>query len=132
MAADSASASESRPPVWAGHVGPHPDTELERWIDFFVALGGRLAVHQPPIASIELRGGTHIVLQLADEVDEKLASLPPAEISTTSASWRQSAGTVFHCGITSPVWAPWQATCQMAAGVPLSLSICVYCQGYEL
>ena len=88
MAADSASASESRPPVWAGHVGPHPVTELERSIDFFVALGGRLAVHQPPIASIELRGGTHIVLQLADEVDEESASfdLMVEDIEATHAA----------------------------------------------
>jgi catechol 2,3-dioxygenase-like lactoylglutathione lyase family enzyme len=48
-------------------------TDLDAAVEFFVALGGRLAVHHPPMASIELRGGTHLVVREADEVSGDVA-----------------------------------------------------------
>ena len=61
--------NDERPPIWAGHLGPLPVTDLAASKAFYRALGLRLATDLDHMASMELRGGTHLVLQLADEAE---------------------------------------------------------------
>ena len=55
--------ADRRPPIWAGHVGPLVVDDLDAAIAFYVALGLRPAARTPDLASLELRGGTHLVLR---------------------------------------------------------------------
>jgi len=60
--------TDARPPVWVGHI--HLDTDrLVESHDFFVSLGMRSLVKTAEIAVLELRAGTHLVLQLRDSVE---------------------------------------------------------------
>jgi hypothetical protein len=56
----------SRPPVAIGHVWLRV-TELVQATQYFVTLGLRLIHQAQAIAVLELRGGTHLVLQPAPE-----------------------------------------------------------------
>ncbi len=61
------SASDSeRPRVWTGHVGPVPVPDVGAAIDFYLALGCRLAHQQEHLAILELRGGTHLIIDVGD------------------------------------------------------------------
>lgn len=60
--------SDARPPVWVGHI--HLETDrLADSHDFLVKLGMRSLVKGEDFAVLELRAGTHLVLQLRDEIE---------------------------------------------------------------
>ncbi len=59
---------DARPPVWVGHI--HFETDrLAESHDFLVLLGMRSLVKSEEFAVLELRAGTHLVLQLRDTID---------------------------------------------------------------
>lgn len=60
-------ASGERPPVWVGHVGPLVVGDLEEAIAFYRRLGLHPGFHHDDMASMEMRGGTHLVLLRGDE-----------------------------------------------------------------
>jgi len=62
VAVDPSSAAAQRPPVWIGHVGPLVVADLSESIAFYERLGLRPGFHHDGMASMELRGGTHLVL----------------------------------------------------------------------
>ena len=60
--------TDSRPPVWVGHV--HLETDrLEESHDFLVMLGMRSLVKGDDFAVLELRAGTHLILQLRTDIE---------------------------------------------------------------
>ena len=59
---DDAGNSDSRPPVWIGHVVLHVSRYAES-LAFFQSLGMRTVVGGAALAVLELRGGTHLVLR---------------------------------------------------------------------
>ncbi len=54
--------SDTRPAVAVGHVDLLV-TNVEQAVDYFVKLGMRHIHHDPDFAVLELRGGTHLVLE---------------------------------------------------------------------
>ena len=57
--------ADPRPPVWVGHI--HLETDrLGESHEFLVALGMRSLVKGDDFAVLELRAGTHLVLQVRD------------------------------------------------------------------
>ena len=54
---------DPRPPVWVGHIGPHAVDDLDAALDFYVKLGMRVVAEMPRMAVLELRGGTHLIVQ---------------------------------------------------------------------
>ena len=60
---------DPRPRVWVGHIGPHPATDLEATVAFFELLGTRTVASMEHMAVLELRGGTHVIVQAVDEVE---------------------------------------------------------------
>ena len=65
--------SDARPPVWVGHIGLETD-RLSESHDFLVQLGMRSLVKGQDFAVLELRAGTHLVLQQRDEIEPGTAS----------------------------------------------------------
>ena len=64
---------DSRPPLWVGHI--HLETDrLAESHDFLVLLGMRSLVKGDEFTVLELRAGTHLVLQLRDKVEPGNAS----------------------------------------------------------
>lgn len=59
---DASNGGEQRPPVWIGHVGPLRVADLAESVAFYERLGLRPGFHHDGMASMELRGGTHLVL----------------------------------------------------------------------
>jgi len=60
--------SDPRPPVWVGHI--HMTTDrLAASHDFMVALGMRSIFVSEDVAVLELRAGTHLVLQREDVIE---------------------------------------------------------------
>ena len=59
---DQSPLAEARPPVWIGHVSLGV-SRFEESLAFFELLGMRKIVGRPALAVLELRGGTHLVLQ---------------------------------------------------------------------
>ncbi len=60
--------TDDRPPVWVGHI--HLETDrLAESHDFLVLLGMRSLVKGDEFAVLELRAGTHLVLQLRDTIE---------------------------------------------------------------
>lgn len=68
VAVDPSGVAAQRPPVWIGHVGPLVVTDLCESIDFYERLGLRPGFHHDGMASMELRGGTHLVLVEGQDV----------------------------------------------------------------
>ena len=60
-----------RPPIWIGHTGPIGVPDLEAAIDFYETLGLRLIHRNEHIAALQLRGGTHLVLDGSREVESR-------------------------------------------------------------
>lgn len=58
--------SDERPRVWTGHLGPVTVPDLDAGIDFYVALGCRLAHREDGVGIVELRGGTHLIVRVGD------------------------------------------------------------------
>ena len=58
---------DGRPPIWAGHLGPLVVSDLDKAVDFYRRLGLRPATRRDDLVSLEMRGGTHLVLLLGDE-----------------------------------------------------------------
>ena len=61
-------ASNSRPPVWVGHIRLATD-RLEASHEFMVQLGMRPIASGDNFAVLELRAGTHLVLLQSDEIE---------------------------------------------------------------
>jgi hypothetical protein len=62
--------NDAPPPVWVGHVF-HAATDVAKACDFYVRIGMRRLFETEDFAVLELRAGTHMVLQKQEE--------PPAE-----------------------------------------------------
>lgn len=60
---------EDRPPVWIGHAGPVGATDPDASIEFYEALGLRFIHRNDRIAALQLRGGTHLVVDTSGEVE---------------------------------------------------------------
>jgi catechol 2,3-dioxygenase-like lactoylglutathione lyase family enzyme len=58
--------SDQRPPVWIGHIGPHEVPDISEATEFYTALGLRRVAGSGGTAIMELRGGTHLILQERD------------------------------------------------------------------
>jgi hypothetical protein len=67
--------NDAPPPVWVGHILLGA-TDVSKSCDYFVKLGMRHLVSGEGFAVLELRGGTHLVLQRQEA--------PPAEGSAAS------------------------------------------------
>ncbi len=65
--------SDLRPPVWVGHIHFTTD-KLAESHDFMVELGMRSIVKGDDFAVLELRAGTHLILQRGDVGDSVSAS----------------------------------------------------------
>lgn len=61
------SEKDLRPPVWVGHVVLET-TQLEESAQFMITIGMRPVHRGGHVAIFELRGGTHLVLVLKNEV----------------------------------------------------------------
>ena len=61
-----------RPPIWVGHVGPLYVSDLDEAVAFYQRLGLRPAARTDQIASMEMRGGTHLVLKPGERSDRAL------------------------------------------------------------
>ena len=57
---------DPRPPVWVGHIGPHIVDNLDEALEFYVKLGMRVVAEMPHMAVLELRGGTHLIVQAGE------------------------------------------------------------------
>jgi catechol 2,3-dioxygenase-like lactoylglutathione lyase family enzyme len=58
---------DHRPPMWIGHVSIQvPDVQASK--EFFMKLGMRDAVPLEEVAILELRAGTHLIIQKAESV----------------------------------------------------------------
>ena len=57
--------TQTRPPVAIGHVSMHV-TDVSQSTEYFVSLGLRLIHQSPTFTVMELRGGTHLVLRVAE------------------------------------------------------------------
>ncbi len=55
-------AVDERPTPWVGHISLTVD-DLAGAFDFYQRIGMRPIVHQDGVAILELRGGTHLILQ---------------------------------------------------------------------
>ena len=64
-----AAGSDGRPDVWIGHIGPVGATDPDASIDFYEAIGLRLIHRNDQIAALQLRGGTHLVLDTSGTVE---------------------------------------------------------------
>lgn len=60
--------ADERPRVWVGHIQLTTD-RLAQSHDFMVALGMRSILLGDDVAVLELRAGTHLVLQRRDEIE---------------------------------------------------------------
>ena len=58
--------ADDRPRVWTGHLGPVPVPDLDAGVDFYLALGCRSVHRQENMAIFELRGGTHLIVDVGD------------------------------------------------------------------
>ena len=58
--------ADDRPRVWTGHLGPVPIPDLDAGVDFYLALGCRSVHRQENMAILELRGGTHLIVETGD------------------------------------------------------------------
>ena len=56
---------DDRPRFGIGHVAM-PATDVDRLTDFYTTIGMRLVVNMGRIAILELRGGTHLILEAGD------------------------------------------------------------------
>ncbi len=57
---------DPRPPVWVGHIGPHVVDDLDASLEFYAKLGMRVVAQMASMAVLELRGGTHLIVQVGD------------------------------------------------------------------
>ena len=61
-----APATDPRPPVWIGHVGPHVVPDIEAAVGFYETIGMRTVARPEKMAIMELRGGTHLIVREGD------------------------------------------------------------------
>ena len=84
----SAAETDPRPRFGIGHVSL-PADDIDRLVGFYTEIGMRLVVNMGRIAILELRGGTHIILQagtrgsgtldlIVDDIDDTRAVLETA------------------------------------------------------
>ncbi|MBI3302433.1 MAG: hypothetical protein HYZ72_10220 [Deltaproteobacteria bacterium] len=82
--------NQTRPPVAIGHVWLRV-TDIPQATKYFVTPGLRLIHQTPTIAVLELRGGTHLVLQPA----QLLWCRPQLEVTWHVISWVSTGFRVF-------------------------------------
>ncbi len=86
--AASAAPADQRPRFGIGHMA-FPATNVDELVDFYTTIGMRLVVNMGRAAILELRGGTHLILQessdangildlIVDDIDETRALLEAA------------------------------------------------------
>jgi catechol 2,3-dioxygenase-like lactoylglutathione lyase family enzyme len=107
-------AEDDRPPIWAGHLGPLVVADLDDAIDFYRRLGFRPATRRDDLVSLEMRGGTHLVLLRGEEeptgreapFDLMVDDLPTFRARVRSAGIKagpiEVAGTHHRCWVTDP------------------------------
>ena len=78
-----------RPPIWAGHIGPLAVDDLDASVAFYRRLGLRPAAMTETLVSMELRGGTHLVLKPADGTVEPVDA--PFDLMTDDLEGRRMA-----------------------------------------
>ena len=108
------SATDDRPPIWAGHLGPLVVADLDEAVDFYRHLGFRPATRRDDLVSLEMRGGTHLVLLRGEEepagqeapFDLMVEDLQAFRVSIVSAgidaSPIEEAGAHHRCWVTDP------------------------------
>lgn len=106
--------ADDRPPIWVGHLGPLVVGDLDEAIDFYRRLGFRPATRRDDLVSLEMRGGTHLVLLRGDEeptgreapFDLMVEDLPAFRTSIVSTGIEvgpiEVAGAHHRCWITDP------------------------------
>ncbi len=106
--------ADERPPIWAGHLGPLMVGDLEEAVDFYRRLGLRPAARGDDLVSLEMRGGTHLVLVRGDRqsvdreapFDLMVEDLPVFRASMVSAGVDvgpiEVAGAHHRCWVTDP------------------------------
>ena len=62
-----------RPPIWVGHITLQV-SNLSASLKFFLFVGMRQVAKLPGVTVLELRGGTHLVLQSQDNIEPRQAS----------------------------------------------------------
>ena len=83
MKTNTKNTTDSRPPVAVGHVDLLV-TNVEQAVDYFVKLGMRHIHHDPDFAVLELRGGTHLVLETPENgVTIASGQTPPFDLMVT-------------------------------------------------
>lgn len=110
----SPASEDGRPPIWAGHLGPLVVGDLDEAVDFYRCLGFRPATRRDDLVSLEMRGGTHLVLLRGDEesagreapFDLMVDDLPTFRASIASAGIDvgpvEVAGAHHRCWVTDP------------------------------
>lgn len=79
---------DQRPRFGIGHIA-FPATDVSELVDFYTTIGMRLVVNMGRAAILELRGGTHLILQqssdangtldlIVDDIDDTRATLEAA------------------------------------------------------
>ncbi len=111
---DATGALDDRPPIWVGHLGPLVVGDLDEAVDFYRHLGFRPATRRDDLVSLEMRGGTHLVLLLGDEeptggeapFDLMVDDLPAFRASIAAAGIDpgpiEAAGAHQRCWVTGP------------------------------
>jgi hypothetical protein len=59
--------TDRRPSLWVGHIAMQTD-QLEASLEFMIKIGMRPIFKGDDVAILELRGGTHIVLEKSDDL----------------------------------------------------------------
>jgi catechol 2,3-dioxygenase-like lactoylglutathione lyase family enzyme len=84
---------EARPPVWVGHITVAV-TDLDRSTTFWSGLGMREVERNPHVTVLELRGGTHLVLNPAGADapagGEVGFDLMVEDLDATRAAWAEA------------------------------------------
>lgn len=86
--------TDQRPRFGIGHMA-FPATDVAELVDFYTTIGMRLVVNMGRAAILELRGGTHLILQqsgeangtldlIVDDIDETRALLESAGANPSS------------------------------------------------
>ncbi len=68
---DSTSASDQRPRFGLGHIA-FPSTDVDELVTFYTSIGMRLVANMGRAAILELRGGTHLIVQQSSKADGTL------------------------------------------------------------
>ncbi len=80
--------NDQPPPVWVGHVMLGA-TDVAKSCDYFVKLGMRHIVSGEGFAVLELRGGTHLVLEKRDAPAEGSSAPFDIMVEDIDVAWKE-------------------------------------------